>query len=39
MTGFKPKNPIPKKTQVKREEFQPSSNIDWVAAGKTYAFF
>lgn len=35
MTGFKPAKPLVKKSEVKREEFQPSSNIDWVAAGKT----
>jgi C1A family cysteine protease len=34
MTGFKPAKPLIKNV-VKREEFQPSTNIDWVAAGKT----
>jgi C1A family cysteine protease len=34
-TGFKPKNPIVRENNFKREEFQPSQNIDWVAAGKT----
>jgi cathepsin L len=34
MTGLNLKNPK-EKTVVKREEFQPTQNIDWVAAGKT----
>jgi len=34
MTGYKPSTPRVKKL-VKREEFQPSGDIDWVAAGKT----
>jgi len=33
-TGLKLKNPKEKNFE-KREEFQPSQNIDWVAAGKT----
>lgn len=35
MTGFKPKNPINRDRVIKRDVAQPSSDIDWVAAGKT----
>jgi len=36
MCGYKPAHPKQnRETIAKREEFQPSQNIDWVAAGKT----
>jgi hypothetical protein len=34
-TGLKLKNPKGKNSFLKREESQPSGNVDWVAAGKT----